>query len=160
MQERIERAKQLLAEIHHVPIATVNADGTPHSSPVFMAFDEKLCGYWASHPLTQHSQNILRDGTVFLVVFDSREGHGGLYIKAVANAIEDRAEAEEALIILRTLKEKVYGSMGDIDDYTGKGTQRLYRATPTNAWLNRSERSPEGVIIRDSRFEVPLSALV
>lgn len=160
MQERIDRAKQLLAEIHHIPVATVNADGTPHSSPVFMAFDEALSGYWASHPLTQHSQNIQRDGNVFLVVFDSREGHGGLYIQAKAETLEDRAEAEKALVILQNLKEKVYGSMGGVDDYLGKGTQRLYRATPTQAWLNKSERNEDGVIIRDARFEIPLTALV
>lgn len=160
MQERIDRAKQLLAEIHHVPIATVNSDGTPHSSPVFMAFDHELCGYWASHPQTQHSQNIQRDGSVFLVVFDSREGHGGLYIQAKAEIIEDEFEAEKALLILKELKEKMYGSMGDIRDYLGEGEQRLYRAMPITAWLNKSERNQDGVIIRDSRFEIPLNALV
>jgi uncharacterized pyridoxamine 5'-phosphate oxidase family protein len=159
MEERMERAKQLLAEIHHIPIATVNEDGSPHSSPVFMAFDTTLCGYWASHQQAQHSQNIQRDGDVFLVIFDSREGHGGLYIKAVAKVLEGRAEVEKALEILSSLKEKMYGSMGAVDDYIDDAPQRLYKATPTNAWLNKSERNAEGVIIRDVRFEVPLTAL-
>lgn len=86
--ERLVRARQLLAEIHHVAIATVNEDGSPHDSPVFMAFDDELRAFWASNQDSQHSRNIARDGRVFLVIFDSRQGHGGLYISAHAKPLE------------------------------------------------------------------------
>jgi hypothetical protein len=159
MEERITRARKILTEIHHVPIATVNQDGTPHNSPVFMAFDGRLCGYWASHPDSQHSRNIVRDGNVFLVVFDSREGHGGLYNEAHAEVLEDRAEAASGHQVLRELKERFYGAMGELDAYLGPGTQRIYRATPLKAWVNQSERDGAGVITKDSRYEVPLAEL-
>lgn len=100
MEERIERARELLMTIHHVPIATVNEDGTPHNSPVFMAFDEELRGYWSSHSLSVHSQNIARDGNAFIVVFDSREGHGGLFMEGTASMITDDQEAIDALELL------------------------------------------------------------
>jgi len=33
---RIERAKWLISNIQHAAIATVNEDGSPHNSPVFL----------------------------------------------------------------------------------------------------------------------------
>lgn len=160
MEERIERARKLLAGIHHVPVATVNQDGTPHNSPVFMAFDGQLNGYWASSPDSQHSRNIARDGHVFLVIFDSREGHGGLFIAAEATVIDDPTEAAQAHALLKSLKERFYGSMGELDAYLENSPQRLYRAAPYKTWLNQSERDAQGVIVKDVRYEVPVSQLL
>lgn len=160
MQDRILRARQLLAEIHHVPIATVNADGTPHNSPVFMAFDDKLRGYWASHPTNLHSQNITRNGDVFLVVFDSREGHGGLFISAKAVVLDSTEAVAQGYECLKQLKERVYGSMGPLEDYLLGGEQRIYCATPLRCWVNKSDRTKDGVIIKDNRYEVPIMDLL
>lgn len=41
-KERVKRAQELLVTAKHVAIATVNADGSPHNTPVFMAFDDGL----------------------------------------------------------------------------------------------------------------------
>ena len=76
---RIARAKELLATVRHGVIATVNQDGSPHNSPVFMAFDADHNAYWASNPDAVHSQNIARTGQVFIVIFDSVGAGGGLY---------------------------------------------------------------------------------
>jgi Pyridoxamine 5''-phosphate oxidase. len=160
MEDRIERVRELLMDIHHVPIATVNEDGTPHNSPVFMAFDEELNGYWASHPFSVHSQNIAREGNVFIVVFDSREGHGGLFMEGTAHMLSDDQDIRESLELLQETKEGMYGTMGDISLYTGDSPQRIYRFKPTTAWVNESERNKDGVIIRDKRVEIPLSSLV
>lgn len=154
LQERIARARQLLATIRHIPLATVNEDGLPHNSPLFMAFDGNLHAYWASHTETQHSQNIARDGNVFLVVFDSREGHGGLYIRARATSLETAAEAQDGYELLKAEKEKLYGTMGELRGYIGDGPQRIYRAEPLQLWVNKSERDASGAIIRDSRYEI------
>lgn len=160
MEDRIERARELLLEIHHVPLATVNEDNTPHNSPVFMAFDEELSGYWSSHPFAVHSQNIAREGNVFIVIFDSREGHGGLYMEGVAHVLEDYEEVTNALEILQAAKEKSYGTMGDSSMYMGESPQRIFKFVPTIAWVNHSDRNADGVIIRDRRIEVPLNLLV
>jgi general stress protein 26 len=158
--DRVMRAKELLAGIHHVPIATVNDDGSPHNSPVFMAFDDQLNAYWSSSPEGQHSRNIARDGQVFLVVFDSRDGHGGLYIKAKATALENKTDVKRALAILEPLKETFYGTMGDASHYIGDGPQRLYCAVPQQVWVNRGERNEHGLIIRDTRHEITLSDIL
>jgi uncharacterized pyridoxamine 5'-phosphate oxidase family protein len=159
IEERLERVRELLREIHHVPISTVNEDGSPHLSPVFMAFDEHMNAYWASHPDSQHSRNIARTGQVFLVVFDSREGHGGLYIKAEAHMLEQPVEAEKALVILTKLKEKVYGGMGGIEQYIGAGQDRLFCAKPVKLWMSNNERNEQGIIVRDFRHEITLQDL-
>lgn len=159
LEERINRAKQLLQEIHHVPVATVNEDGSPHDSPVFMAFDDRLCGYWASNIETQHSKNIARDSRIFMVVFDSREGHGGLFIQATAKPLETEAEAKHGYETLKALKQQLYGDMGGLGLYVGDGSQRIYCAEPLKFWINKSDRNEEGVIIRDRRYEITLEQL-
>jgi len=160
MEERIERAREILKEIHHVPVATVNQDGTPHNSPVFMAFDDKLRGYWASRPDSLHSRNIARNSHVFMVIFDSKEGHGGLYIAAEAKALDDPKQAGKGHAILRRLKEQFYGSMGELDAYLGEATQRIYCAVPQKIWVNQSERDANGIITKDARYEIPLEILL
>ncbi|HSX32688.1 MAG TPA: pyridoxamine 5'-phosphate oxidase family protein [Candidatus Saccharimonadales bacterium] len=151
--ERIARVQELLRDIHHVAIATVNDDGSPHNSPVFMAFDDQLHGYWSSHPDNLHSRNIARTHKVSLVIFDSRAGHGGLFVEATATVIEDPAQLKRAYNLLKSLKEQQYGFMGDIEQYRGRG-QRLYVAKPTRFWLNMSEKDAHGAVIRDTRYEI------
>jgi hypothetical protein len=158
-QRRIERAREVLRDIHHVPIATVNEDGSPHASPVLFAFDGKLHGFWASSPTSQHSQNIVRDGRVFLAVFDSRGGHSGLFLSGIAAEVIDQQDIVQGLQYLEVLKKNLYGSgMADLSTYMGQGPQRIYEFIPERAWVNHSERQG-GAIIRDQRYEIPLSEL-
>lgn len=160
IEQRLERAKELLHEIHHVAIATVNDDGTPHSTPLFMVFDGRLNAFWASTTDSQHSKNITRDGQVFMVVFDSREGHGGLYIRAEARVLEDKTGARHGHAELQKLKQRLGGQLGGLELYLGDAPQRIYQATPLQIWVNKSERSEQGVIIRDGRYEVTIDQLL
>ena len=155
LEEQVERAKELLADIHHIAISTVNPDGTPHCSPVFMVFDDQLNTYWISQTDSQHSQNIQAGGDVFLVVFDSRQGKGGLYIRGKAYVLESAQQAELAHAKLKQQSDRV----GGLDDYLGESLQRIYCATPDTLWVNQSEQNAAGVIVSDSRFEIPLSLL-
>ena len=156
--QRLVRARQLLAEIHHVAIATVNEDGSPHNSPVFMAFDNQLRGFWASNQDSQHSRNIVRDGQVFLVIFDGRQGHGGLYIAARARPLEGN-DIQHGYDCLKQLKGKSYGDIGDANLFAGANPQRIYQAEPLHFWINASERNEQGMIIRDKRIEISLEQL-
>lgn len=155
LKARLERARELLREIHTIAISTVNADGSPHCSPVFMAFNEHLCGYWSSDPESTHSENIGRTGRVFLVLFDSRNGHGGLYIEAQAGRVGESELARAHA----TFKAAANHPIGDLAAYTGASPQRLYQAVPERLWVNQSERNAQGVIVRDRRFEISLDQL-
>ena len=160
LHQRLTRIREVIHEIHHVAIATVNADGSPHNSPVFGVFDEELRLYWASSIEAQHSQNIVRAHQVFIVIFDSREGHGGLYISAEARPLENRDETERARHYLSCVKEQIGGTMGKTASYLSPSPQRLYQATPISCWVNRSETDAQGSVVSDRRYEVALHELL
>lgn len=158
---RLSRIQHLLKTVHHVPIATVGNDGAPHNTPVFMAFDLNLTAYWASNPRTQHSQNIMTNDQVYMVVFDSVTGQGGgLYIQAMAQPlIANDADFTQAYEALSELKEYIGQVIGPKEMYLRKGPQRLYRAVPTKLWLNVSTKDATGVVVYDERVEIPLQEL-
>jgi general stress protein 26 len=157
--ERIARVQEILHNIHHAAIATVNDDGSPHNTPVFMAFDHTLTGYWSSHPDSVHSRNIAHTNQAFIVLFDSRQGHGGLFIEATAAIIEDTHQLQLAYNTLKSLKERTNRTLGPIAQYNGNG-QRLYMARPMHLWLNMSEKDNRGNIVRDYRYKITQSDLV
>jgi len=148
------RARTLLREVRHVAIATVNADGSPHCSPVFMVFDGQLRGLWSSGPQSLHSHNINRTGQAFLVLFRSDTG-GGLYIQARASQVGE-TELEQAYAVYASSGHPV----GDLSAYSNGAPQRLYQAIPMQLWVNQSEKDAHGIIIRDSRVEIPLDQLI
>ncbi|HSX08032.1 MAG TPA: pyridoxamine 5'-phosphate oxidase family protein [Candidatus Saccharimonadales bacterium] len=160
VQARIERAKELLQTVRHVALATVNLDDSPHNSPVFMAFGKGLRGYWASHPDSQHSQNIARSGQVFLVLFDSMGKGGGLYVRARAQQVAED-ELEPALAAFNRAKARVQPNLKDlaIKNFTQGSPQRLYMAVPEQIWVNVSEHDAAGHIIRDVRHEISADKL-
>jgi hypothetical protein len=151
-QNRVARAKELLGIVRHVAIATVNADGSPHNTPVFSTFGRDLTLYWASGAQAQHSQNITRDSRVFIVLFDSLERGGGLYVQANAEVLEDVADIEPALAIINANRARWNRPPVTADDYTGD--QRLYRAIFQKAWVNVTERDQEGQVTSETRREV------
>jgi hypothetical protein len=156
---RIVRAKEVLRDIHHIPIATVNMAGSPHSSPVFLVFDEALHGFWASSPDSLHSQNITRDPRIFLSIFDSREGHSGLFLSGTAIELTERSRVVHGLKALTDLKEKGYGKMNDISGYLETGPQRIYEFVPDHAWVNHSEKHGD-IVVGDGRYEIALTDLI
>lgn len=158
-RHRIARAKEVLREIHHIPVATVNPDGSPLASPVFLAFDVTLHGFWSSSPLSLHSQNIARDPRVFLVIFDSKDGHSGLFLSGTARELNTTEEVTRGLAVIRELKQRLYGDMGEASMYSDGGAQRIYEFTPEHTWVNHSEKQ-HGVIVRDRRYEIAIAELV
>ncbi len=157
--ERIERIQEILRDIHHIAIATVNQDGSPHNTPVFAAFDEQLNFYWSSHPESEHSKNIARTQQAFIVVFDSREGHGGLYVQATTKECQPGEEMRQGYVLLKKCKEQFYGAMGSLETYQGAHSQWIYKASPQKVWLNKSGRDEAGAIILDRRYEISLADL-
>jgi general stress protein 26 len=134
--ERLFKARKILKNCLYATIATVCEDGSPWNSPVFICSDSKLVLYWASAIESQHSKNIIRDGRVFLVLFDSHDSWGegqGLYITALAQEVKDKAEIDKAC----ELRVKKVGAANQTAaGFTGKSPRRIYRAVPEQVWLN------------------------
>ncbi|MBI2028282.1 MAG: pyridoxamine 5'-phosphate oxidase family protein [Candidatus Levybacteria bacterium] len=83
-KELNKRAREIIAKILYITIATSTKDGIPWNSPVYSAFDESYNFYWISWLENQHSKNIKDNNQVFIVIYDSTvpEGMGkGVYIQ-------------------------------------------------------------------------------
>lgn len=153
LQQRIDRAKELLKTIRHAAIATVNEDGTPHNTPVFFMHDQELEHmYWGSSPESQHSRNISRNGAIFVVLYEANFG-GGLFMKAQAR-IATSEELSKAIAIHNESYVRKDRPPIQKGDYTGDALQRMYIAQPEKFWVNLSECGPNGNITKDYRYEI------
>lgn len=159
LERRIERAKELLKTVRHAAIATVNEDGTPHNTPVFFMYDQELEHmYWGSSPEAQHSKNISRNDAVFVVLYEANFG-GGLFVKAQAHMATSE-ELDKAITIHNESYVRKDRPPIQKDDYVGEASQRMYVAQLKKFWVNLSERSSSGNIIKDYRYEIKRERLV
>lgn len=126
LNDRIQRAKWLLANVKHAAMATVNEDGTPHNTPYFFMCSRDLSElYWGSHPDSQHSRNILRNGQLFVVLYEATVG-GGLYIRAQRGRIAEAGELERALMRHNELRAKHQKAPLPTHYYTDTSPQRMW----------------------------------
>lgn len=125
----------ILSSNLYCTLATVCEDGSPWASPVFFAHQENKIIWWSGKNAV-HSKNIVREGKVFIAVFDSQasEGKGrGMYIQAAAKMIEDENEIKEAISIY-TAKSRVFKPT--LEDSSGDAPTRFFRATIQKTWTN------------------------
>jgi hypothetical protein len=154
--EQINRAKELLKIARHAAIATVNADGSPHNTPLYLILDDALEHfYFASHPESLHVQNVVRTGELFAVIYDMME-RGGLYMKAVGGHELSGAEYEAAMAAHN--KKRIRDGKDPIPP--GNYQLRMYGADLVNFWVNAAERNEQGWVIRDYRQEIVRESLL
>lgn len=157
---KLNRAKELIHTSRHISLATTNADGSPHNSPVRFFYDEKLENiYWGSNIEALHSQNILRTGQIFGVLFDRME-NGGVYIKCVDGHVLDGKELEVGLEITNSARVKEGGQKITADYYAADSVQKMWSAKITNLWINMPVRDENGFILRDERVELERNILL
>ena len=91
----MNQVNELFAENILATLATVNADGTPWSTPLHVASDGEYI-YWFSKESTVHSQNIARDPRVSLTLFSPDESRGpkGVYVNGQVELL--RGDSEQA----------------------------------------------------------------
>jgi hypothetical protein len=149
------RAAEILRTICYATIATADSLAHPWNSPVYSVRDDDLNIYWVSDRQNQHSQNVRQNPQVFIVYYDSTAlpGQGeGVYFSATAVELSDPED-------IRAASQLIDGDDScNADEYSGNSVCRIYRATPTHAWMNTFEER-DGVFIRDYRIEIPLSDL-
>jgi len=160
LESKINRAKELIYTSRHIALATTNVDGSPHNSPVKFLYDEKLENiYWGSNIEAQHSQNILRTGQIFAVLFDRIE-FGGVYIRCEGGHILDGKELEVGLEITNSSREKEGQEKISLDYYSAESAHKLWSAKITNLWINMAVRDEKGFILRDERVELERNTLL
>ena len=91
----MNQVNELFAENILATLATVNADGTPWSTPLHVASDGEYI-YWFSKESTVHSQNITRNPRVSLTLFSPDESRGpkGVYVNGQVELL--RGDSEQA----------------------------------------------------------------
>lgn len=152
LANRIAAAKELLRTTRYVAVATVNADGSPHNSPLFFIPDPKLEHfYWGSHPDSLHSQNVVRTGKIFVVLFNDI---GGLYIAAENGHALEGDELAVALDIHNTVRARYGKNALPLEYYNGGSPQRMWVAKITEFSVNTVERGVDGHVARDGREKV------
>lgn len=160
MQDRINRAKELLATVRHAAMATVNEDGSPHNSPYFFMYDEPLEHlYWGSHIESQHTKNIERTGQIFVVLYDGNVG-GGLYFEARNAHQVSAAELDEAVRVHNLARVRFGKTPPVIRKYYEQGGQRMFKADIVYMWVNLRDLGPQGEHLRDYRREVTAADLL
>lgn len=150
-----QRAKEIIFKIAYITIASVSEDNQPWNTPVFTAYDQNYNFYWGSYRNSQHSKNIRARKEVFLVMYDSTVSPGsgeGVYIKAVAEELED---PQEIVFALKLLRDRHIVPYWRIEQVQGGAPIRLYKATPEKFWMN-GESSVDGNYI-DTRVEIKMS---
>lgn len=96
----MNQVNELFAENILATLATVNADGTPWSTPLHVASDGEYV-YWFSKESTVHSQNITRDPRVSLTLFSPDESRGpkGVYVNGHVELLSGDSEQTAREII-------------------------------------------------------------
>jgi nitroimidazol reductase NimA-like FMN-containing flavoprotein (pyridoxamine 5'-phosphate oxidase superfamily) len=129
------KARETLARIANVALATVTPDGCPWNSPVYTAFDKRAF-YWSSQHDSVHSKNIAVNPSVLIVAFDSvspdASGHA-VYVRARARELTD----ERAIrIALESLGKRKGEPPRPPADFTPPNQRRVYEAVPDTFWTN------------------------
>ncbi|HEX7260130.1 MAG TPA: pyridoxamine 5'-phosphate oxidase family protein [Candidatus Saccharimonadia bacterium] len=150
------RAKQILAHIQYVTLATVTENGEPWNSPVARTLDAEFNVYWISDKESQHSRNVRNNGNAFIVVYDSTvtksENKAGVYLQAQARELEDSEE-------IQTARELIQGpDSKSTEVFSGDGVRRIYQARPQQVWMN-SVIMKDGKFVKDIRVELSLGEL-
>jgi len=154
LTERIARAKQLLQTAQNAAMATANDDGTPHNTPFWLIHDNQLKYiYWISYPTSRHSQNIERDGRLFIVLYEANAG-GGLYIDAAEGQILESDDLEQGLKVFNAMRTANGKDPRNSSFFTKPGGQRLYRARPLHFYVNGSQKDAAGQTVGDMRVEI------
>lgn len=133
MEKHIEEAKQIIADNIYMTIATATIDGVPWISPVFFAYDDQYNLFWVSDKNSHHSQLIRANNQVAIVIFDSSapEGEGdGVYFEATVSELKEKKEVEHAARFLGARVSKEEFRIKKIEEVTGEGIWRIYKAIP------------------------------
>lgn len=147
LQQQIAAAAGLLNDTMFAALATVNADGTPHNTPLFFMHDEDLSRiYWGSRTDTLHSANVERTGRVYMVVYDSvKYMRGGLYITGTEARRLMGTELDEGMRVQNATRAK-FNKDPLSRDYYETSSQALYRATVDKIEIHVVNRGEDGRI--------------
>ena len=153
-KDLVGAARQIIAQVPYITIASVSAAGEPWNTPVFSAYDEVYHFYFSTNTESHKARNIANNGKVFLVIYDSTAPVGtgvGVYIQGSARLLTNDAEKRRAYDILVERRQPV--ELHAYDAYE-IGPYGLYEVVPERVFLN-TESSRRGHYV-DRKQEIIL----
>ena len=161
LDEQIAQARKLLQTARHAAMATVNAEDSPHNTPYYLLFEDDLSYfYWASKPEAMHSQNVERAGKAYVVIYDTHESSGGLYVQLEDAERVPGEDLDRAIASHTKARAKVGKAPVPKEQYDAMG-QVFYRARPVAFWVYAVERDPHtNFIVHEGRQQVSASDLL
>ena len=114
----------------YMTLGTVEESGLPRLSPVYYTHDAYRSFYWVSSPLARHSENVARQPSLAIVIFDSTTKPGfseAVYLDATAAEVPPEALAAECAIAFRSVAGRG-GRPFSPAELTGDADLRLFRA--------------------------------
>jgi hypothetical protein len=162
MREEMKSVKELLKNIRHYALATVNSDGTPHNTPLFCMLNEGLSKiYWGSHPDSLHSKNIQRTHEGYVTIYDSiTQGKGGLYLTLKDARCVTSKELPEALRV-HNLRRAAYGKQPlDLSYYQAPNVQKMWVANVVSIEVYGAIRDESGHIYKEERMKTSAEEIV
>jgi len=92
-QDTQAEIRRLLYNQSTFVLSTVNADGTPHATPLFYLATDEFELYWFSAASSQHSDNLTRDHNVAIALYASTEHWKeicGIQMRGSVEKVRDR----------------------------------------------------------------------
>ena len=133
-----QRARVLLEQESEMTLATIDDGGRPWVSPVFYALDDEHRLYWTSDVDARHSAALRTAAAVAIVVHGRLDGRtDAVYLDATAVELSGEAEVREGIAVMARGNDRQPDRwwIDGIDDVTGDGPWRVYRATPQEVWV-------------------------
>ena len=151
-------AHDVIATNRYFVLGTVQPDGAPRVSPVFVNHHEHRAFYWVSSPDARHSRNLAADPRVNAVVFDSSvppPETRAVYL--TGSAYEVAAADLEAEIPLAFAQSVSQGARSfSFAELSGDGDLRLYRLDIDTAEVHARGGHPQWGLGIDTRLPVTL----
>jgi len=147
---------RIVTGLRFVTYATVNKDGSPHSSPMFFIINAGLTRiYMGTHPDSLHAKNIQRTGQAFATMFEDL-GHGdGLYFKIENfHMAEGEAELNESVQAHNARRSELGKDDLPIEFYKDPNPQRMFVGDIVEISTNDVEKNREGHITIDTRTAI------
>ena len=160
-KDEINKAKDLLKYIRHFALATVNADGTPHNTPLFYALDNELKHlYFVSRDESLHTKNFIRTGKAFVVLYDSNEFNGGIYLTINSGRKLEGQELKNAYEIYNTACLRFDIDVLPENFHLQEGGYNLYAGNITKIEVYNSQDDSEGKLQQESRQQISAKELL
>ncbi len=156
MDNYLQQAKEIISKNIYMVIASASRAGEPWISPVFFAYDYHYNLFWVSNKESRHSTLIRNNPRVAIVIFDSHapEGEGnGVYIEATIDELTDEEDITQAMKVLSKRVTRDECRVKKIEEVTGDGMWRIYRATPMKMYTLDEGKYVNGQYV-DTRAEI------